>query len=57
MKLKTSQIIFTAVFVATVVTAVNSFVNWDKQVYAVIFAGISVILGGIIAKIIFKDRN
>lgn len=57
MKLNTPQIIFTSAFVATIVTVASSFIEWDKQIYAGIFAGISTLVGAVFAKIIFKDNN
>jgi hypothetical protein len=57
MKLNTPQIIFTSAFVATIVTVASSFIEWDKQIYTGIFAGITTIVGAVIAKIIFKDKS
>ncbi|QFK72397.1 hypothetical protein F7984_14675 [Pradoshia sp. D12] len=56
-KLNTPQIIFTSAFVATILTVVDSFVDWDKSIYRGLFAGIMTIVGAVFAKIIFKDEN
>ncbi|MBT2701185.1 hypothetical protein J7E79_28285 [Bacillus sp. ISL-40] len=57
MKLNKPQIIFTSAFVATIVTVASSFIEWNKQIYAGIFAGITTIVGAVFAKMIFKDKN
>ena len=57
MKLNTPQIIFTAAFAATILTVASSFVEWDKSIYMGLLAGIITIVGGVFAKIIFKDEN
>ncbi len=56
-KLNTAQIIFTSVFVATILTVVDSFTEWDKSIYKGLFAGIMTIVGALFAKFIFKDQN
>ncbi len=56
-KLNTAQIIFTSVFVATILTVVDSFTEWDKSIYKGLFAGIMTIIGALFAKFIFKDQN
>lgn len=56
-KLNTPQIIFTSAFVATILTIVSFFVEWDKSIYMGLLAGIITIVGGVFAKIIFKDEN
>ena len=56
-KLNTPQIIFTSAFAATILTIVNSFVEWDKSIYMGLLAGIITMVGGVFAKIIFKDEN
>ena len=56
-KLNTPQIIFTSAFAATILTIVSSFVEWDKSIYMGFLAWIITIVGGVFAKIIFKDEN
>ena len=56
-KLNTPQIIFTSAFAATILTIISSFVEWDKSIYMGLLAGIITIVGGVFAKIIFKDEN
>ena len=56
-RLSTPQIIFTAVFVATIQTFVTPFAEWDKSIYTIFSAGILCIVGVGLAKIIFKDEN
>ncbi|MCM3729864.1 hypothetical protein M3226_30535 [Neobacillus cucumis] len=55
-KLSIPQIIFTAFFVATFMTVSDSFIEWDNSIYHGIYAGILSIVGGVIAKVIFKDK-
>ncbi|USK32592.1 hypothetical protein LIT25_18600 [Bacillus sp. F19] len=57
MKLNVPQIILMSVFVATVVTISNSLIDWDKRIYAGIFAGLTTIVGALIAKVIIKDKD
>lgn len=57
MKLNTPQIVFTSAFVATIVTVVNSYIEWDKQIYAGIFAGITTIIAAVFSKLIFKEMD
>lgn len=56
-RLNTVQIIFASAFFATVVTIANSFIEWDNQIYAGVFAGITTIIGAVFAKVIFKEEN
>lgn len=57
MKLNTPQIIFASAFVGTIVTIVSYFVEWDKSIYAGLFAGIMAIVGAVFAKIIFLEKK
>jgi hypothetical protein len=57
MKLNIPQIILMSFFVATVVTISNSLIDWDKRIYAGIFAGLTTIVGGLIAKVIIRDND
>ena len=51
------QIIFSSAFVATVLTVVDSYVEWDKSIYSGLFAGLMTLVGFVFAKTIFKDEN
>ena len=51
------QIIFLSAFVATVLTVVDLYVEWDRSIYAGLFAGLMTLIGIIFAKIIFRDEN
>lgn len=55
-KLSIPQILFTAFFVATLITVSDSFIEWDKPIYHGIYAGALFIVGVVIAKVIFKDK-
>lgn len=55
-KLSIPQILFTAFFVATLITVSDSFIEWDKPIYHGIYAGVLFIVGVVIAKVIFKDK-
>ncbi|WP_191562464.1 hypothetical protein [Metabacillus idriensis] len=57
MKLNIPQIILMSFFVATVVTISNSLIDWDQRIYAGIFAGLTTIIGGILAKVIIRDKD
>jgi hypothetical protein len=54
MKLNIPQIILMSFFVATVVTISNSLIDWDRRIYAGIFAGLTTIVGGLLAKVIIR---
>lgn len=56
-KLNTPQILLTAAFVATAVTIVDSFAEWDKAIYEGLLAAVMTFVGAAFAKIIFKDEN
>ena len=51
------QIIFLSAFVATVLTVVDLYVEWDRSIYAGLFAGLMTLIGIVFAKIIFRDEN
>ena len=55
-KLSSSQILFTAFFVATLNTVSDSLIVWGKPMYHGIYAGVLFIFGVVIAKVIFKDK-
>lgn len=57
MKLNLSQIIIMCVFAATAVTISNFLIDWDKRIYAGIFAGLTIIVGGLLAKVIIRDND
>jgi uncharacterized transporter YbjL len=57
MKLNIPQIILMCVFAATVVTISNSLIDWDERIYAGIFAGLTTIIGGLLAKVIIRDND
>ncbi|TDL76161.1 hypothetical protein [Peribacillus frigoritolerans] len=57
MKLNIPQVILMSFFAATVVTISNSLIDWDKKIYAGIFAGLTTIVGGILAKVIIRDKD
>ncbi|MGG4489861.1 hypothetical protein [Metabacillus idriensis] len=57
MKLNLPQIILMSVFAATVVPISNSLIDWDKRIYAGIFAGLTTIVGGLMAKVIIRDND
>jgi hypothetical protein len=57
MRLNTPQVLFMAFFSATIITISSYIVEWDKRIYAGIFAFITTFLGGILAKIFFKDKD
>ena len=56
MRLNIPQLLFTSLFVATIVTFSNSMINWEHQIFAGIFAGIITIIGALIAKFIIRDK-
>ncbi|MGM0922628.1 MAG: hypothetical protein ACQEWW_15650 [Bacillota bacterium] len=57
MKLNIPQIILMSFFVATVVTISNALIDWDKRIYAGVFAGLTTIVGGLLAKVIIRDND
>ena len=57
MRLNTPQVLFMAFFAATIITISSYIVDWDKRIYAGIFAFIATFVSGIFAKILFKDKN
>lgn len=57
MRLNIPQALFTAFFVATIVTVLNSIINWDNRLYAGILAFISTIIGTALSKVIIKDED
>jgi hypothetical protein len=57
LKLNIPQIILMSFFVASVVTISNSLLDWDKRIYAGIFAGLTTVVGGILAKVLIRDKD
>lgn len=57
MKLNIPQIILMSFIAATVITISNSLIDWDKRIYAGIFAGLTVIVCGILANFIIRDKD
>ena len=51
------QIIFSSAIVATILTVVDSYVEWDKSIYAGLFAGLMTLVCIVFAKTIFKGEN
>lgn len=57
MKLNIPQVILMSFFVATVITISNSLIDWDKRIYAGIFAGLTIIVCGILSKFIIRVKD
>jgi uncharacterized transporter YbjL len=54
-KLNTLQILFVGIFAATIITVTESYINWDKPLYAGIFAGVITLLVAFLSTKIIKD--
>ncbi|TDL82426.1 hypothetical protein [Peribacillus frigoritolerans] len=57
MKLNIPQAILMGFFAATVITISNSYIDWDNRIYAGIFAGLTIIVCGILSKIIIRVKD
>ncbi len=51
------EAIFTGLFVGTILTIAGFLIEWEKPIYAGLFAGITALIGGKVAGMIFRDRN
>ncbi|MGP1908261.1 hypothetical protein ACTSEZ_08805 [Metabacillus sp. JX24] len=57
LKLNIPQTILMSFLAATVITAANFLIDWDNRIYAGIFAGLTIIVCGILANFMFRNKE
>ncbi|KEZ50763.1 hypothetical protein [Metabacillus indicus] len=57
LKLNIPQTILMSFIAATVMTIANFLIDWNNRIYAGIFAGLTIIVCGILANLMIRDKD
>lgn len=57
LKLNFPQTILMSFFAATVITISNFLIDWDNRIFAGIFAGLTIIVCGILVNFMFRNKE